>query len=159
MRRAIALAQERAKTHPVVTVAIRQSHHIGCLQAYLKPVTDAGLLMLLSCSDPANRTVAPHGGVAPRLSPDPFSVGIPTNAEPVLIDISTSATANGLCLRLAAAGEKLPGKWLVDHEGQPSDDPKILLEVAEARCCRWKDWIWAIKVLRSRCLLKQSRMH
>ncbi len=128
VRRAIALAQERAKTHPVVTVAIRQSHHIGCLQAYLKPVTDAGFLILLSCSDPANRVVAPHGGVAPRFSPDPFAVGIPTNAEPVLIDISTSSTANGFCLRLAAAGEKLPGPWLVDREGHPSDDPQILLD-------------------------------
>ncbi len=128
VRRAIAAAQERANTQPVVTVAIRQSHHIGCLQAYLKPVTDAGFLILLSCSDPANRTVTPLGGVAPRFSPDPFAVGIPTNGEPVLIDISTSTTANGLCLRLAAAGEKLPGPWLVDRDGHPSDDPKILLE-------------------------------
>jgi L-lactate dehydrogenase len=128
VRRAIALARERAKTHPVVTVAIRQSHHIGCLQAYLKPVTDAGFLILLSCSDPANRAVAPHGGVAPRFSPDPIAIGIPTNAEPVLIDISTSTTANGVCNRLAAVGEKLPGPWLVDRDGHASDDPRILRE-------------------------------
>jgi L-lactate dehydrogenase len=126
VRRAIALAQERLAKHPVVTIAIQQSHHIGCLQAYLKPVTDAGFLILLSCSDPANRVVAPHGGVAPRFSPNPIAVGIPTNGEPVLIDISTSATANNLCLRLAAAGEKLPGPWIVDREGNLSDDPKIL---------------------------------
>jgi LDH2 family malate/lactate/ureidoglycolate dehydrogenase len=112
----------------VVTVAIQQCHHIGCLQAYLKPVTDAGLLILLSCSDPANRTVTPHGGVAPRFSPDPFAVGIPTNGEPILIDISMSTTANGLCQRLANAGEKLPGPWIVDKDGQPSDDPRILFE-------------------------------
>lgn len=128
VRRAIALAQERAKTHPVVTVAIGQSHHIGCLQAYLKPVTDAGFLILLSCSDPANRAVAPHGGVAPRVSPNPIAVGIPTNGEPILVDISTSATANGVCQRLAASGEKLPGQWLVDRNGRPSDDPYILRE-------------------------------
>src|SRR6185312_8480115 len=128
VRRAISLATERAATHPVVTVAIRQAHHIACLQAYLKPVTDAGFLILLSCSDPANRAVTPHGGVAPRFSPDPLAVGIPTNAEPVLIDISTSTTANGLCARVAAAGEKLPGPWLVDREGNPSNDPQILLE-------------------------------
>jgi len=128
VRRAVALAQERAKAHPVVTVAIRQTHHIGCLQAYLKPVTDANFLILLSCSDPASRTVAPHGGVAPRFSPDPLAVGIPTKAEPVLIDISTSTTANGLCSRVAAAGDKLPGPWLVDRQGNPSDDPRILLE-------------------------------
>jgi LDH2 family malate/lactate/ureidoglycolate dehydrogenase len=128
VRRAIALAQERLAKHPVVTVAIQQSHHIGCLQAYLKPVTDAGFLILLSCSDPANRVVAPHGGVAPRLSPNPIAAGIPTNGDPILIDISTSATANNACLRLAAEGEKLPGPWLVDREGNLSNDPQILRE-------------------------------
>lgn len=128
VRQAIALARERLATHPVVTISIQQSHHIGCLQAYLKPVTDAGFLILLSCSDPANRTVTPHGGIAPRFSPDPFAVGIPTNGEPILVDISTSATANGLCHRLAVAGEKLPGQWLVDRDGNPSNDPQILFE-------------------------------
>jgi LDH2 family malate/lactate/ureidoglycolate dehydrogenase len=128
VRRAIAIAQERLAKHPIVTVAIRQSHHIGCLQAYLKPVTDAGFLILLSCSDPASRVVAPHGGVAPRFSPDPFAVGIPTDGEPILIDVSTSTTAYGNCLRLAAAGEKLPGPWLVDRDGNPSNDPQILRE-------------------------------
>ena len=126
VRRAIACARERLAKHPVVTVAIQQSHHIGCLQAYLKPVTDAGFLILLSCSDPANRAVTPHGGVAPRFSPNPFAVGIPTEGEPILIDISMSATANGFCQRLANAGEKLPGQWVVDREGNASDDPRIL---------------------------------
>ena len=126
VRQAIALGRERLSAHPVVTISIQQSHHIGCLQAYLKPVTDAGLMILLSCSDPANRAVAPYGGVAPRFSPNPIGVGIPTNGEPILIDISTSTTANGLCNRLAAAGEKLPGPWLIDGEGNPSDDPQIL---------------------------------
>ena len=126
VRRAIATARERLAQHPVVTIAIRKSHHIGCLQAYLKPVTDAGLMILLTCSDPANRAVAPHGGVAPRFSPNPLAAGIPTNGAPILIDISTSSTANGLCKRLANAGEKLPGPWLIDRDGNASDDPKIL---------------------------------
>jgi len=128
LRRAIRVAQERLPKHPVVTISIQQSHHIGCLEAYLKPVTDKGFLILLSCSDPGNRTVTPHGGMAPRFSPDPLAVGIPTRGEPILIDMSMSTTANGLCHRLAVAGEKLPGQWLIDEEGKPSNDPKILFE-------------------------------
>lgn len=128
VRRALALARRRLAAHPVVTVSIQQSHHIGCLEAYLKPVTDAGFMILLSCSDPANRTVTPYGGIAPRFSPDPIAIGIPTHDEPILIDISTSTTANGLCHRLALANEKLPGPWLVDRDGNPSDDPQILFE-------------------------------
>lgn len=128
IRRAIGIARERLKKHPVVTVSIQQSHHIGCLEAYLKPVTDSGLLILLSCSDPGNHTVAPHGGTAPRFSPDPFAVGIPTKDEPILIDMSMSTTSNGFCHRAAVAGEKLPGQWLVGRDGKPTDDPQILFE-------------------------------
>jgi L-lactate dehydrogenase len=127
-RRAIAVAQTRLAAHPMVTVVIRRSHHIGCLQAYLKPVTDAGLFILLSSSDPANRAVAPHGGLAPRFSPDPIAAGIPTKGDPILIDISTSTTANGLCQRLAVAGERLPGPWLIDSNGNPTDDARILID-------------------------------
>ena len=126
VRHAIHIARERLAEHPVVTVVIRHSHHIGCLQAYLKPVTDAGCFILLTCSDPQSRTVTPHGGAAPRYSPNPLAVGIPTSGEPVLIDISTSSTANALCQRLAATGERLPGPWLVDRAGQPTDDPQVL---------------------------------
>lgn len=126
VRRAIQAACERLAEHPVATVVIRRSHHIGCLQAYLKPITDEGHFILLTCSDPQSRTVTPHGAAAPRYSPNPIAVGIPTNGEPVLIDISQSSTANAVCRRLADAGERLPGPWLVDREGQPTDDPQVL---------------------------------
>jgi L-lactate dehydrogenase len=128
VRRAIREARERLARHPVATVVIRRSHHIGCLQAYLKPVTDAGIFILLSCSDPNSRTVAPHGGTSPRYSPNPLAVGIPTDGIPILIDISMSTTANGLCQRLATADEKLPGPWLINREGQPTNDPKNLFD-------------------------------
>ena len=60
------------------TVVIRRSHHIGCLQAYLKPVTDDGLVILLTCSDPSGAGVTPHGGVASRITPNPIAAGFPT---------------------------------------------------------------------------------
>jgi len=126
VRQAIGVACRRVEEHPVVTVAIRKSHHIGCLQAYLKPVTDAGFMILLCSSDPAGRTVTPHGGIAPRFTPNPLAAGIPTGGAPILIDISSSTTANGLCQRLATAGERLSGPWLIDRAGQTTEDPSVL---------------------------------
>jgi L-lactate dehydrogenase len=126
VRRAIAFARERLVGRPQVTVVLRRSHHIGCLQAYLKPVTDEGLIILLTCSDPAGGGVAPHGGVVPVITPNPVAAGLPTEAEPILFDVSMSTTTNAMTRRLFDEGRRLPGAWLVDAEGRASDDPAIL---------------------------------
>ena len=123
--RAMDAAFARVAEHGVVTVVIRRSHHIACLQAYLPRATGRGLVMLLMSSDPATGSVAPHGGIAGRFTPNPIAAGFPTEGLPVLIDISASTTTNGLVTRLnrAGKGERLPGLWLVDNAGNPTDDP------------------------------------
>ena len=126
VKRAIAEARSRLAAHPVVSVAIGHGHHIGCLQAYMKPVTDAGLIILLMSSDPSAAGVTPHGGVASRITPDPIAAGFPTGGDPILIDISTSTSTNAMNKRLAATGGRLPGPWLVDADGNATDDPRVL---------------------------------
>jgi LDH2 family malate/lactate/ureidoglycolate dehydrogenase len=125
-KRAIAVARERLNQHPTVTVVVRRSHHIGCLQAYLQPVAEDGLVILLTCSDPSGAGVAPYGGVASRITPNPMAAGFPTDAEPVLMDVSMSTTTNALTKRLAETGGRLPGPWIVDADGTPTDDPAAL---------------------------------
>jgi L-lactate dehydrogenase len=117
---------ERVKERPVVTAIIRRSHHIGCLAAYLKRATDRGLFMILTCSDPSVQTVAPFGGIRPVYTPNPFAIAIPTEKDPILIDISMSATANGLVMRLQDLGQRLPHPWLLDSRGRITDEPSAL---------------------------------
>jgi L-lactate dehydrogenase len=126
--KAMDLAFERVAREAVVSVAIRRSHHIACLAAYLKRATDRGLVMLLTCSDPAVASVAPHGALAGRYTPNPIAAGFPTDGDPVLIDISASTTTNGMTARMnrEGRGEKLPGAWLVDNRGEASDDPRVM---------------------------------
>jgi L-lactate dehydrogenase len=126
VKRALATARARLQHSPLVTLAIRRSHHIGCLQAYLKPVTDDGLVILLTCSDPSTGGVTPHGGVASRITPNPIAAGLPTEGAPLLIDVSMSTTTNALTRRLYEQGLRLPGPWLVDADGRESDDPAVL---------------------------------
>jgi LDH2 family malate/lactate/ureidoglycolate dehydrogenase len=125
---AMELATARARQYGTGTVVIRRSHHIACLAAYLKRATDQGLLMVLTCSDPNSASVAPFGGLDPVFTPNPVSAGIPTPGEPVLVDISTSATTNGLTNRLHKEGGRLPAAWVIDGRGQPSDDPAVLFK-------------------------------
>jgi LDH2 family malate/lactate/ureidoglycolate dehydrogenase len=127
--RAMDLAAERAARCGTGTVVIRRSHHIACLAVYLKRATDKGLLMLLTCSDPNAASVAPFGGLDPVFTPNPIAAGFPAgDAPPVLIDVSTSATTNGLTNRLHKEGGKLPAPWVIDGHGRPTDDPAALFD-------------------------------
>ena len=116
----------RAQRYGTATGVIRRSHHIAALAAYLKPVTDRGLMVLLSCSDPETFTVAPHGGLTPWCSPNPLAAGIPTDGDPILIDISMSTTTNGLSMRLSKQGKRLPGQWVKNADGEATDDPSVV---------------------------------
>ncbi len=120
---AIEAAIPRARELGTCSVAIRRSHHIACLAAYLKRVTDEGLVILLTTSDPNNTAVAPHGGRRGTHTPNPIAAGWPTGGDPVLIDVSCSITTNGMTMRMLEENRRFPGQWLVDAEGNPTDDP------------------------------------
>ncbi|MEO7885413.1 MAG: Ldh family oxidoreductase [Polaromonas sp.] len=125
---AMTLASERAAVQGTCTVVIRRSHHIACLAAYLQRATERGLMMLLTCSDPNTASVAPFGGLDPVFTPNPISAGIPTGGVPIVVDVSTSATTNGLTNRLHKEGKRLPAAWVMDGHGTASDDPAVLFD-------------------------------
>jgi L-lactate dehydrogenase len=128
VHKAIDLALERISLHPVVTLVIQKSHHIACLAAYLEKVTSKGYLMMLSCSDPRNTTVAPFGGMDGVYSPNPIAAGIPTQKNPILIDVSMSATANASIKKAADKNVNLPHPWLLKKDGAVTDDPKTFFD-------------------------------
>jgi L-lactate dehydrogenase len=123
---AIELAASRAATQGTCTVVIRRSHHIACLAAYHQRVTERGLMLLLHCSDPNAASIAPFGGLDPVFTPNPMSAGFPTSGLPVVMDVSTSATTNGLTTRLHKEGGMLPAPWVMDGHGRPGQDPAVL---------------------------------
>lgn len=123
--RAVQRATAMAREHGTGTVVIKHAHHIACLAAYLEVPARAGLMVIVQSSDPCTASVAPHGGITPIMTPNPIAVGIPTSADPVMIDISSSITANGPSQRMMKEGRRAPGIWYVDHEGHGSTDPAV----------------------------------
>lgn len=124
--RAVDTALARVAAHGTATVVVRRSHHIACLGAFLTRATDRGCVILLMSSDPSDASVAPFGGATPVFTPDPIAVGIPTDGDPILIDTSASITTNGMSARLRAEDRRFAHPWLLDAEGRPSDDPRVL---------------------------------
>ena len=89
-------------------------------------MADEGLVLLLMSSAPGTSSVAPYGGTKGVFSPSPVGVGIPTSGAPVMVDVSTSITTMGLTGRLAKEGGRLPGAWVIDEQGVPTDDPVVV---------------------------------
>jgi LDH2 family malate/lactate/ureidoglycolate dehydrogenase len=128
VRQALDLACERAPRYGVVTVAIGGSHHTGALAAYLRPVTERGLVAEICCSTTSAARMAPFGGTAPVLTPNPLAIGFPTGGDPILIDLSSSITTTTLTRTLAARGERYPEAWALTAGGEPTDDPREVTE-------------------------------
>ncbi len=120
---AIEDAVARADRLGIGAVAIRRSHHIACLAAFLEAPARAGNLVLIFSSDPAMAHVAPYGGLDPLLTPDPVAAGIPAAPDPILVDVSMSITTAGMAGRLRATGGRFQDKWLMDRDGTLTDDP------------------------------------
>ena len=124
--RALELGYSRVADYGVVTVVIRRSHHIACLASYLKRATDKKLAVLVMSSEPSGRSIAPYGGVNPVYTTNPIAAGWPTDDGLVMLDISTSITNKRLCRRLHSTGEMLPGAWVMNSNGDPTNDPRVL---------------------------------
>ncbi len=124
--KALQEAAQRVQTQPLVLYILRNIHHIGCLAAYMPRMVEKGLVCLLASSDPSGRMVAPFGGKVPLYTPNPIAAGVPAGKDgPFILDISTSVTAAGVVGRYKSKGKKLPAAWLLDREGNPTDDPTV----------------------------------
>lgn len=128
-RRAAETAREKAAASALAGVAGRRCNHVGALADYVEMLADAGLigLMFVNGHGGAHNTV-PWGGADRRLCTNPMAAAFPTEDEPVVLDISTAAVAEGKVRTYRIKGEPVPDWWIVDSEGRPTNDPGVLYE-------------------------------
>ncbi len=126
--KAIEQCMEKVKTAGVVTATIRRSQHIACLGAYCPKIAEAGYLALITCSTPNEHTVCAHGGIEPVFSANPLAFVAPAPDYPILFDVSMCITAGGYVTRAQREGNRLPGKYLKDHNGNATDNPAVFFD-------------------------------
>lgn len=119
---------EKAKTQNVAAATVFRQSHIGRLASY--PLVAAGegmIAMITADSGRSPKHVAPFGGAKARLGTNPICFAVPSNLEgPLVFDMATSAAAAGKINVATARGDQVPQGWLIDAEGRPSTDPKVL---------------------------------
>lgn len=122
--RASAMAVQKARTHGIGMVVAKNSAHIGRLGAYVEAVAAEGFIGFLCCnSQGAGQLVVPYGGKEPRLATNPLAWGIPTGTYPLVIDMSTSAAAEGKIKVKFRRKEPLPPGWAINADGRSITDP------------------------------------
>jgi hydroxycarboxylate dehydrogenase B len=124
--RALQCAIDKARNHNISMIVTQRCNHAGRLGAYTQAAAEQGFIALGFCNSPPGdgHFVAPWGGREGRLSTNPMSFAIPCGkCSPILGDFSTSQTPEGK-LRLYLNQKKLlPHGWIMDAEGNPSNDP------------------------------------
>jgi uncharacterized oxidoreductase len=119
------LAIERARQHGVAIVALGNSHHLGRIGHWAEIAVAEGLVSIHFVNVQSFARVAPFAGADRRFGTNPVCIGIPLPGEPpFLLDMATSAVAQGK-LRVAHNKRvKIPLGWLIDDQGNPTDDPR-----------------------------------
>ncbi len=119
----------KARSLGVACGTLRRSGHVGRVGEYAEMAAGAGLatLAMVNTHGAAPR-VAPPGGKSPRLSTNPFCVGVPTRGDPIVLDFGTSVVAEGKVRVHKIAGKECPPGWLLDAGGRPTTDPNQLYE-------------------------------
>ena len=121
------LLTEKARACGVAIGTLRQSSHVGRLGEYGEMCTAVGqVAIVMANTHGAARRVAPPGGTAPRLGTNPLAIAVPYGDEPLVLDFSTSATAEGKVRVKKISGQQCPEGWLLDNQGQPTTDPNTL---------------------------------
>jgi uncharacterized oxidoreductase len=116
-------AVTRAQQHTFGGVAVHHSGHIGRLGAFPPLAAEQDCIGVIMLNGGA-RFMAPYGGVARRLPPNPIAISVPVEGlPPLMLDITTSVAAGGKVDVQLARGLSLPEGWLIDADGKPVTDP------------------------------------
>jgi uncharacterized oxidoreductase len=114
----------KAAASGIAMIGLRNCGHLGRLGDWAEMAADAGQVSLHFLNTSGAQRVAPHGGSDRRLSTNPMAVGVPlAGGAPAILDITTSAVAEGKLMVARNKGEKVPPGWIVDKHGRPTDDP------------------------------------
>jgi uncharacterized oxidoreductase len=127
------IAIERARSHGVCVMGLKNSHHLGRVGHWAEQAIAAGMASIHFTNAVSNPPmVAPYGGAQGRFLTNPFTVGIPRRgAEPILLDFATSAIAHGKVRVAYNKKVPVPAGSLIDVNGEPTTDPAVMFEPPE----------------------------
>lgn len=114
---------ERASASGLAVVTMANTWMTGRSAYYCETIARAGLVVIHTVASPPS--VAPFGGTRPALGTNPIAFGFPTEGDPLVIDMGTSAfMATDLQFR-ARLGTPIPEGVALGPNGHPTTDAAL----------------------------------
>jgi uncharacterized oxidoreductase len=122
---ATAMAIERARSHGLCIMALGRSHHLGRIGHWGEQAVAQGLISISFVNVISRAIVAPYAGADARFGTNPVCIAIPLPGEPpFLLDMATSAVAQGKIRVAYNKKERVSPEMLLDDRGNPTSDPR-----------------------------------
>lgn len=120
---------QRAKEHGFAIVGVHNTFSSNGAQAYYaERIAKENLIGIVMARSPGS--TAPFNSIDPLFGTNPIGFSFPTNDDPLVFDMATSAmTFYGLILA-KAKGEKIPDNMAIDKDGNPTTDPAAAMSGA-----------------------------
>jgi uncharacterized oxidoreductase len=124
-RQVIELGIEKCKAHGASFVALRNSGHLGRIGHWAEDAAEAGYVSLHFVNTSGlGMYMVPAGGIDPRISINPVTIGVPVKGRPpIIFDIAAAATAEGKLNVARNKGVPVPDGWILNADGEPTNDP------------------------------------
>jgi L-2-hydroxycarboxylate dehydrogenase (NAD+) len=113
-------AIDRATQHGIAIVCVSNSWMSGRSAYYCEMIARAGLIGIHTVS--ANPQVAPFGGAGRALGTNPIAFGFPTEGDPLIIDMGTSAFMGTDLQFRERLGAPIPEGVALGPDGRPTTD-------------------------------------
>lgn len=120
---ALRIATEKARSGGIASVFVRNCNHVGRLGSYTRRAALDGFAALMSVNSPGPGGVAPFGGLDRKLGTNPISLAAPAGDDAFVLDMTTSATAEGKLRVAYQKGESVAEGLIIDGHGRPSTNP------------------------------------
>ena len=101
---------------------------VGAIGFYARKIARNDLIGIVAASCP--RSVLHFGGIDPTYGTNPIAVGFPTQEDPIVFDMATSAITWYGLIRAKSLGQKLPASVAVDKDGNITTDPEVAMHGA-----------------------------
>jgi LDH2 family malate/lactate/ureidoglycolate dehydrogenase len=113
----------RAQAHGLAIVCLGNTWMTGRSAYCCEMITRARLVVIHTVASPP--AVAPFGGMRPALGTNPIAFGFPTDSDPLVIDMGTSAFMGTDLQFRARLGTPIPEGVALGPDGQPTTDAVI----------------------------------